>query len=166
MKTKSTVYVLIACVAAVWGIIFFKVFTGISGEEEGQVTQERAKKIEYFNLVDHREEISELESASRDPFKGLEYKQQENDLTVEKPGLVPAPVMPLAAKPQVNWSGIYYRGYISNPGSKQKIAMLSVNGKEAMLSVGESFGGVKLLAYATDSVKVSYQQAVKYIIIK
>ena len=66
-------------------------------------------------------------------------------------------------KPEPNWNAIKYNGFIVNPERKSIVCILSVNGKEYMLSEGEGADGIKLLKSNKDSVKVLYQQNTRFI---
>jgi hypothetical protein len=63
----------------------------------------------------------------------------------------------------INWGFIKYSGYIKNPGSKKLIALLSINGKEEMMTEGETVDNVKLIKNMRDSVKISFNGHLKSI---
>lgn len=160
------IYLLIVCVAGVWGIIFSKIYSGLNTEEDFPVLTGKNKKVDYFNLTDHISDTFDRATSYRDPFSVEEVIPEEKVSQEIRgySGIVPA--APINTKPPVNWSVVKYSGYISNPMTKQKVAIMYINGKEAMLSEGQSAEGLKLIRFAGDSVKVSYQQATKYILIK
>lgn len=166
MKDKRTIYLLIGCVAAVWGVIFFKVYANASADDEVKFMPVKGKKTGYFNLVDHRYDQLDSISNYRDPFVFKQVGNEEEDLIPD--GELPKIALPLVipVKPIVNWSGIFYKGYIRNPLSKEKVVLIVVNGQEAMLQEGQSFSGLKLIRYAGDSIQVLYQQSTKYILIQ
>lgn len=165
MKSKKFTYVLMACVAAVWGIIFYRIYVAVN-EEETPIASGPVAKAAYFKMVNHQEDRVVLDLNYRNPFAGgqASFVPAEKDVPVAAIKAMPqAPFMP---KQQVNWSGVLYSGYINNPTTKQKLAILSVNGKETMLAEGQSANGLKLLKHAGDSVRVQYQGETKYIRIK
>ncbi|WP_199119346.1 hypothetical protein [Pedobacter sp. ASV28] len=163
MKGKALTYVLMACVAAVWGIIFYRIYLSVA-EDEPTIATAPTTKVAYFKMVNHANDTVKLDLAYRNPF------EEKNFVNIEEKADRSGPVTKIAApqmlKPQVNWSGIIYSGYISNPSSKQKLAILSVNGKETLLVEGQSANGLKLLKYLGDSIKVQYQGETKHIRIK
>lgn len=166
MKSKNTVYVLILSVAIVWGVIFYKIFSGMPEEEVVGSSAGMTNRLEYFNLVDHRNDDFDRSESLWDPFSGLSANKPEEQVVVQAAYSGIATNVRIPEVPPLNWSGIIYRGYVVNPVNKQKVALITVNGKEAMLSEGESFSGLKLLKCGMDSIKVSYQKSVKYLSIK
>lgn len=167
MKSKKFTYVLMVCVAAVWGIIFYRVYMAVT-EEDAPLAAAPVAKAEYFKMVNHDEDAVTLNLNYRNPFSGgTEYFAEEKTPTNPSPIKTTSaiPTMPMA-KPMINWSGISYNGFINNTATKQKLALLSINGKEAMLAEGQSANGLKLLKHAGDSVKVQYQGETKFIRIK
>lgn len=165
MKSKKFTYVLMACVAAVWGIIFYRIYVAVT-EEDAPITAGPVAKTAYFKMVNHEEDKVALDLNYRNPFSGGTSSFVEEKETPITATVKPMPQAPFMPKPQVNWGGVLYSGYINNPTTKQKLAILSINGKEAMLSEGQSANGLKLLKHAGDSVRVQYQGETKYIRIK
>lgn len=163
MKNKKFTYILICCVVALWGIIFYRIFMAM-GEKEETVLQVVKKKATYFKMVNHLNDAVDLTFNYRDPFSSAqEIGPIETAPALDK---IPSNILPIAPKPQVNWQAIAYKGYINNMNSKQKLAIMIVNGQEFMLAEGQSQNGVKLLKYAGDSIKVQYQSETKYIRLK
>lgn len=160
-------FVLIVSVACVWGIIFYKVFNAAGAEDDYTFrTPERPAKYEPLDdYIVH--DTSKLSLNYNDPFlKGISDTVTEKAI---KPAVeistnpIIKPVQPVIQKPVVNWSAIKYNGFIVNPERKSIVCILSVNGKEYMLSEGEGADGVKLLKSGKDSIKVLYQQNTRFI---
>ncbi|KIO77969.1 hypothetical protein TH53_05890 [Pedobacter lusitanus] len=166
MKGKKFTYLLIVCVAGVWGIIFYRIYAGLEQEDELPVAIVSKGKPEYFKLVNHETDRVALNLNYRDPFAVISspVKSIADPAAVQhEVKLLSTPVMP---KPMVNWSAIQYTGYINNPSTKSRIAIIKVNGREGMLTEGQSLEGLKLIKNAGDSVKVRYQNSTKYISLK
>lgn len=165
MKNKKVTYLLIFCVLAVWGIIFYRIYAGLTEEEAIDLPVKQAKTA-YFKEVDHAKDRVLLQFDYADPFAD---EPAEPAPPVIKP-VNAAPVnnymMPQMARPQVNWTGIQFVGQIFNPATKKRIAIINVNGREAMLTEGETVNGLKLLKNAGDSVKVQFQNSTKYLSLK
>lgn len=156
-KNKKHIYVLIAGVVALWGVIFFRIYATIDNRKESPV-QVSPKKVAYFKMVNHLNDEVSLGVAYRDPFSVEQFMPAiETSVTVNK-------VMPI--KPPLNWPIITYTGYLNNINSQQKMVIIMVNEKELMFAEGQSLNGVKLLKYAGDSIQVQYQQESKYIKLK
>ncbi|AZI24079.1 hypothetical protein EA772_01490 [Pedobacter sp. G11] len=134
-----------------------------TGEEEMDLPDVREVKEKYFNLIDHQYDPVVLQLDYGDPFlKGDDSK--EEFIVNSEPDKKIDIVVPV--KPPVNWPAIHYTGRIYNPQTKENIAILNINGKEAMLSEGQSASGLKFIMQRGDSIKVSYQQSVKYLSVK
>jgi hypothetical protein len=161
MKSKKMTYLLICCVAGVWGIIFYRIFTGMATEDSAELSTRTAREP-YFNMIDHAKDAVVLEMGYSDPFASG-YSEPANTPALSVQAL---PSMPLPTKPKVNWSGIIYSGQIYNRIEKRHVAIISINGKEVMLSEGERANGLKFIKRIGDSIKVEYQDAVKYLSIK
>lgn len=166
MKHKKFTWLLIIGVAAVWGGIFYRIYKGMNAEDDLPVATVKPVKSEYFNLKDHAMDTVVLNLNYRDPFSGQPVQE---DLKVRDEQFLPAKHLitaPKAAMVQVNWASVIYSGYINNPVAKKRIAILKINGKEAMLTEGQSLAGFKLLKNAGDSIKIQFQQVSKYISIQ
>ena len=133
------------------------------GEQEEPRVQVARKKTTYFKMANHLNDKVGLVFNYPDPFSSNSIETTEETATMINKVVTP---IPLAPKPQVNWQAIVYTGYINNMSSKQKLAMMVLNGKEFMLAEGQSLNGVKLLKYAGDSIKLQYQNETKYIRLK
>lgn len=154
-------YLLICCVAGVWGIIFYRVFAGMTGEDAVQPNS-RTTREPFFNMVDHAKDDVMLAMGYSDPF-ALASPEPETIVKSAAPVLTS---MPRPIKPQVNWSGIIYSGQIFNRAEKRHVAIINVNGQEVMLSEGERANGLKFIKRVGDSIKVEYQNATKFLSIK
>lgn len=160
MKNKKFTSILICCVVALWGIIFYRVYLAMDEKDKISIVSP-PKKLAFFTAVNHINDSVHLNLNYRDPFSVA-----NNMPPVEKEHLLPTKIavqnMP-APKPLINWQAISYAGYISNANSKQKLVIVLKDGKEFMLGEGQSLNGIKLLKYAGDSIKVQYQGQSKYI---
>lgn len=164
MKNKKFTYLLLICVAGLWGLIFYRIFNSLSDEDTPVLSLNPTKET-YFKMVNHEQDQVELKLDYRDPFS---TKSEEIVSQPEKVFSMPkvAAQVNMNMKIPVKWAAIQYTGYINNPMNKKKVAMLILDGKEFMLTEGQQLNGVKLLKYATDSVMLQYQNETKYIKLK
>ena len=162
MKSKKFTYILLLCVAAVWGIIFYRIYAAMA-EEELPLPDAPTAKTAYFKLINHEEDQVVLDLSYRNPFT---KESAPVSLPAVKQNNIQKPAAQFMPPPQLNWPAIQYTGYIYNPASKQKLALVLINGKEMMLSEGQKLNGVMLVKNAGDSIKVSYQNSSKYFRIK
>lgn len=168
-KGKTFTYVLIICVAAVWGLIIYRVYAGMS-EEDDVTPIVSTPKVPFFKMVDHQQDAVELDLNYRDPFlasAGYETVQEQKSNLPS--ALVPQQIQSNRSampKPQVNWSTVQYTGFVNNPDTKSKMALVAINGNSALLREGQSAHGLKLLKNLGDSLKVQFQGETKFIKIK
>jgi type II secretory pathway component PulC len=161
MKSKKMTYVIAVVTAILWGAIIYRVIAAMSGDQL-PVTFAEPHARERYDEYKLPKETTKLHTGYRDPFGMTTTKIQ--DTTTIKPKLAATrPISVVAAVPAINWGIFNYRGYVRNAGSRKLIAVISVNGKEMMLSEGESVGQVKLLKNMRDSVKIYYQGKTKFI---
>lgn len=158
-QSKKTTYLLLVCVAGLWGLIFYRVF------QSAEVPIERVfdvphKKAAYFKVIDHSKDTLKFKLDYRNPFRVALPQLARETTQQEARGVLPQ-LAPSIAK--VNWSEIRYNGFIENKKTSQKLIIMVINGTELMLAEGETIKGLKLIKYTTDSVKVKYQQETKYI---
>lgn len=159
MKNKKLTYLLIFFVLIVWGIIIYRIIGAMNQDDDLPVI-EQAQIKESYNDFTVKKDTGSLKFNYRDPFSAT--AKESTDTLVKHTVNINKMVTPVI-KPTVNWSIIKYSGYIRNPGSRKLIAIMSINGKSAMLSEGESAGEIILLKNVKDSVKVKYKGQVKFI---
>jgi hypothetical protein len=159
MKNKKLTYLLGLLVLSVWALIFYKVYKVISNNDESVIAKEHVTVKEVLNDYALKKDTTHLLLNYRDPFSAP--KPEPVEIPVSQ--LVHKPALPTVQKPPVNWGAIKYSGFIHNPGSKKLIAMISINGKELMLSEGETAEQIKLVKNMKDSVKIIYQGNTKFI---
>jgi hypothetical protein len=162
MKNKGLTYVLGLVVLVVWGLIIYRIFLAVSADDNQPLQSSTSLKKEAFNDYTIPKDTTKLLLNYRDPFAAPKPEEKE---TFPDKSPVQKVVSPVPKRQPVNWNLIKYSGYIHNPGSKKLIAMMNINGKELMMSEGETAEQVKLIKNLKDSVKVSYQGATKFIVL-
>jgi hypothetical protein len=158
MKNKKFTYFLGFAVLLIWGLILYRVFYSVSDDKDEPVIAAKPVR-EPYNDYTVPKDTTHLLLNYRDPF-GLQKQKDTVRLSLNK--IHSAAILP-AVKPGINWSFIKYSGYIRNPGSKKLIAMVIINGKDAMLSEGETAGNVKLIKNMRDSIKVAFEGKTRFI---
>ena len=61
------------------------------------------------------------------------------------------------------WPSIVYNGTVSNQNSKEKISVLTINGQQHIMKVGQTMNGVKLLRANNKEILISYKGTKKTI---
>lgn len=159
---KRTTVTLLAAVAALWGIIFYRIYTTTADKDMSRL-QVQTKKTSYFKMVDHAKDKIVLTLNYPDPFADKAQMMMVSSETAPGTTVVKAPPPP---KVQVNWTSINYTGYINNKKNGIRLAIMAVNGKTVTIAEGQDIDGIKLLKYTTDSVKIKYQNETKFIRLK
>lgn len=158
-KNKKLTYLLICAVAAVWGIILYRVLFNNSDDDYQLKAQPVAKKAEPYDQYELKRDTIRLALNYKDPFTGIVEAPAKLVETSAKPtNLVPPPF-----RPPINWEVIKYRGYVINPQTKKVVSIVEINGRERMLTEGEFLEGVKLLKNKKDSILVYWQGKQKHI---
>lgn len=164
MKNKKLTYLLVCCAVAVWGIIFYRIFIGTEDEDQVLPVNHHFKAA-YFNMIDHQHDPVTIDLDYDDPFSDVFTPENEPKVPVTGNPVILPIIQPLA-KPQVNWSAVSYKGLAFNPKTKKNVAIISVNGNEAMLEEGGSANGVRFIKRTGDSVKLEYQHTIRCLSIK
>lgn len=160
MKNKKLTYVLILAVLVVWGLIVYRVVSGLRSDSDNLPVATAPIKKEPYNDYSIPKDTTRLLLNYRDPF-GL-AKQKDTSKTL--PGH-DRKVAGTVLKPVFNWGFIKYFGYMRNPGSKKLVAIFNINGKNVNMAEGETIDKVKLIKNMGDSVKVSCDGKTKFIAI-
>ena len=159
MKKKTINYILGFAVLLIWGMIFYRIFDAIWGNDDvppPPVAHYREKAYDDFAV---KKDTAKPALNYRDPFK-LSITRQAD--TTKRLPVVKTRVMSAPA-PRTDWSFIKYSGYIANPATKKVISILMINGRSAMLKEGETAEHVKLLKNMRDSVQVYFQHQTRFI---
>jgi len=159
MKNKKVTYLLGVLVLVVWGVIIYRVFQSAGpGEDDLQPANHPMVK-EPYNDYTMAKDTGHLQLNYKDPF--LTQKQKDTlEHPVKKSAEKAVPIKPL---PAMNWNFIKYSGYIHNPGSKNLVALLTINGKSVMMSEGETTEQVKLVKNLKDSIQIAFNGKTTYI---
>lgn len=153
MKNKSVTYLLLAVVVAIWGGIFFKVFSSLASTDRPVATVAKVGLIE--NIEENKPSVFAIQANYRDPFLGSRVDDRPAG---DKPVVV-KPVVKKKEEPKVapDVSFVKYFGLIRNSGSQKKIGLVSIHDQEFMIGDGEEISGVKCLKHYKDSIIISFQ---------
>ena len=151
MKSKTKTYVLLVAVIAIWGIIGFKIVSTINPE-----APEVNRQNDMIAFTPKKEVLMDtfsIQLVERDPFLGtLLVDKQKNS----KPKFS----MPTDT---LTWIPIIYHGTVSKRDSKERIFVISIDGQQQVMKVGQELKGVRLIRVTDKEVVVSYKGARKTI---
>lgn len=153
MKGGKNVYILIIAVIIVWGLVAYRIVQYVKPEEE-------TKYLAELNNLELESKNFQFDSFTivanyRDPFLG-DMKQPKSSLPrkIFSPVKVSKPLI----KVEQPWPFIVFHGLIKNKDSKRTYALLTINGKTKSFSYKDEWQGVKVLAFARDSIILGYNK--------
>jgi len=159
---KLHIYVLLALVLAIWGVVIYRVSSNDakSGDREpvgikNSVNKSRVPLIQpdtFTLLINYP-----------DPFDENKSTVDSNSKTTGTKTIIPDPL----TRNKISESGalpsIGYAGYVKSESGKKRIAILTREGIDQFIEEGASFGKVKVISVLTDSVKVKYNGKMSFI---
>lgn len=145
MKNKTKTYLLLAAVLAIWGIIGFKIMSTLNPEPPEAKKQE--DRITFTPKSHTAKDTFSIRPAQRDPFLGTLYAKKQESATprITKP------------KEEFLWIPITYHGTVSKQDSKEKLCILSINGQQHIMKIGQEVQEVKLVKASNADIQVSYK---------
>lgn len=146
MKKKLT-FPLLVLVLLLWGAIFYRIFSGLGADNE---VIPLPKTTVSAKATTERADDDTLLLNYRDPFLSdvQEVIDMEDDSVIMDYEYV-------EEAPYVDWSQVQYLGSVNNSGSGKAIALVSINGREYMLTSGETVDGFTLLKQNGSSISMS-----------
>ncbi|WP_299118252.1 hypothetical protein [uncultured Tenacibaculum sp.] len=149
MKKQQKTYFLLAGVLAIWGIIGYQIFNQLNTEEITiSVNNDNFKYIPKERIEVKKYNIK---GNYRDPFLGKSFfnkKKKVKSLNVKEKKLLPFP-------------NVVYNGIIQ--GSKKKSYIITVNGKQEIIKINQTFQNITLLQANNKEIKVRFNNIIKKI---
>ena len=145
---------LLTVVLAVWGIIGFKIISTINPDAPEVSGQNIAINFnpKTTTLID----TFSVQTAERDPFLGtLSLKQKSKSTNTKSSTKI---------KSTVIWVPVLYHGAIAKQNSNTKVFVISIEGQQYVLKIGQEIKGVKLIRANPKEIIVSYKGVKKTIL--
>lgn len=159
MKNKKHIYFLIPAVALVWGLIIYKVISGVSS---GDPSNQQINKVVASDVIEVKpNEPYTLALNYDDPF-GKISKTTVKKTTRTKVSTAKKPAKKVE-KPEIDLSKYKYQGMIQNAGSKQKIALVSVNNEIKMVKEGDLIDEYKVVEIKKDAIQMKLNKGKVYL---
>ncbi|MCA6363624.1 MAG: hypothetical protein IM638_11355 [Bacteroidetes bacterium] len=152
MKNKRTTYLLMAVVAAIWGLIGWKIWKGLQGDDDFNVEPETVLNAKNKNTLS---DSFELILNYRDPF--LDKPVAAVTSASVSTQSVPKQTVVAAPKPEPvtsSWPEIRYGGLVKRTGQEKSAAFVSVNGNSEIVVPGQKIGDITITRIWRDSVEV------------
>lgn len=146
MKNKKNIYILLPLVIIIWGLIGFKIFSGLNSASFNEKSSKMDKQF-VPKTVDQAKAFT-IDPDYRDPFLG----------TFKKKKAIVKKTSNAIAKKTVVFPTIVYKGMIAPKSKNKKVFMLAINGKQYLFKRNSVFEGVQLLKGNTQEVVLQYQK--------
>jgi hypothetical protein len=160
---KKTLYILIPAVAIIWGMIIYKIVTGVSGPDRVFVVNsvQEENKVEKF-LPDTFNLINNYP----DPFlKQVRQKvKKENNIKKDdQPRTRSLRNRENTFKRGRRWPDINYGGIIENKKNNTNVCLININNQDYLMNENDVINEVKLINYYEDSIIVEFNEQTKTI---
>ena len=162
MKNKNTMYVLLVCVLIIWGLIFYRVFAGISSDDTSSFVLPPKQSLQ--TITQKEEDKFILLANYRDPFLGSTSRAISNSIVSLNNFSGQSKSKVKKEKVTIDWSFLDYIGIVYNKENKKKIGLLVVSGQEYMVNDNEVVNGVTILRKERDSIQVEYKGFKKWVV--
>lgn len=163
MKNKKTAYYLIPVVLLLWGYIGYKIFNGLSSDDDTVHYNSVVKTVLVDDSVVYEKPI--LLFTYSDPFLDrsvLENAKERKSEAISNRTKSTRNKKAVKRVRNINWSFVQYNGNIK--AKNDKVALLVINKKNSILKVGEEMNEVFVQAIYDDSVRVKYHEQEKTIL--
>lgn len=157
LKNKKTLYILVPLVVLIWGMIGFRIWAGFNNDTTNYLLEPTySEPITEILAVDTFSIIANY----RDPFLGKIQAPKPKPIKTKKK---PTPVIK-KLEPILRWPTIIYGGMIKNQKTSKLIAMIKINGRDNLMSVGNVVSEVRLVKVYPDSIEVALGKAEKVVL--
>lgn len=164
MKNKKLAYILLPVVIFVWGAIAYNIISYYFDDKstENMLSTNAIKKnpdakLDTFSLLlNYPDPFLKAEAAYYEPV----IASTESPVKPSIPNRNTAPkrnINNIKSTP-ISWPAITYCGIIKNKKSNKTCSIIKINGKEYIMSIGDTRSDVTLLKLYSDSAVVTFQQ--------
>lgn len=134
---------------AIWGAIGYQIVSAVNPEKEKVENQDFA--IAFNPKKETKVDVFPIDIANRDPFLGTFLVKKKTEI---KSG---------SKNKELVWKPIIYHGNISNQNNKDVVYIISIEGYQYLMKIGDQFKEVKLIKGTSEYVKLSYRRDIKII---
>lgn len=147
-KKNKFVKILLPVVILIWGYVGYVIFDAFSSDDSE--IQKTPVTSNYTKLTIEKKESFELLPIDIDPFLGTLYKKPKTKRTasVNKP-----------SKKEIKWPTIQFQGIVS--GGASSVYMVSINGQQYLLSMGDEIQNVKLIKGSSEAISLKFEGQTK-----
>lgn len=142
MKNKTKTYILLALVIGIWGVLGYQIVSTINPETPEIVAQDI--DVSFNPKHQQKKDTFSVQTVDRDPFLGILHKPEVNRSKQN-------------TKSDFVWQPIIYHGSISKQNDKSKIFVVSINGQQYLLKIGQKINDIILVSGNTKTIVVGYK---------
>ena len=150
MKNKHKTYVLIAAVLVIWGVIAYKISSGLHQNESPLI--DTVKNQPFVPRSPIEMDTFSIQNIDRDPFLGTFSKPPKK---TKKPVFVPP--QPKSLK-QIRYSGIVQKTHGKTP-----VFVVTINNRQYVLKKGQTVDSVTLVSGNANKIVVRYNRQLRTI---
>lgn len=161
-KSKGMLYGLGFLVLGIWGLVVYRLFSAVQGTDDVAVKVAPVPFTARQDLPAAMPDTFRLLTDYPDPFTG--EAAIKPDTVKRRPvaagGAIsaapPAVVMPNPLEQ------MKYLGFVSGgKDARQSVAIISHNGREKMMRIGDTLAGVRLLDIGLNAVRLKYRKEIR-----
>lgn len=142
MQSKTKTYILLASVLGIWGVIGYKIISTLNPETPELAST--AFNTSFTPKVTTTLDTFSIQATERDPFLGTLYTKKRLITKSTK-------------KVEVVWLPIVYHGSVTQQASGNKIFVISINGEQHLMKLGQTIKEIKLLRANANEITLSYK---------
>ncbi|QXP72526.1 hypothetical protein H0I31_02160 [Tenacibaculum sp. AHE15PA] len=151
MSKQQKTYLLLAGVLAVWGVIGYQIFSQLSPTEN--ILPVKSENLKYVPKLKIEQEKYFVKANYRDPFLGKLYATKKRKVKKITP-----------QKETIPFPSVTYNGIIE--GAQKKSYIITVNGKQEILKINQTFESITLLQANSKEAKIKFKGVIKRISIQ
>ncbi|RZS98807.1 hypothetical protein [Aquimarina brevivitae] len=148
LKGKKGLYILLPLVLLIWGAIIYQVVDAFADEDP---ILTNAAIVNVKDIKVNERKAFTLSTVDRDPFLGTVYKPKK---------VTPSPTRRPKAT-SISWPSIQYKGVVSNGDATQAIFLVSINGTDQLMQLGETMADITLVNGDQQKIKTRYKGKIK-----
>ncbi|RYY12568.1 MAG: hypothetical protein EOO04_33410 [Chitinophagaceae bacterium] len=155
MKSKPIIYLLSFSVLGIWGVILVRLYLSVSDNDDNVLPVAKVLTTPKAKVPKLYPDTFKLLLNYPDPFTGAATAATDTTgaSTIRKS---PHAVLPVVS--EVNpLQEMKYLGYVRDGRGRNNVAIISQNGKERMMKLGDTIGGATLSNIDRKKIAVRYK---------
>jgi len=155
---KRTLFLLVPIVLLIWGVIVWRVMAGAQPEEKKMTVNRPIKQIEIpkRTLLLNYADPFVLDKGKARPTRRIVTKPTKRTRKKSKQIVT-------LKEPEKQWPTVVYLGVIKNLSTKKHTAILKMGQTTEMVTVGQSWNALTVLACEEDSVQLGFEKEKKWL---